>query len=90
MGEPLPAQAAQSVDEDLRDPAAERLAAFETMLETAAARLRAIPPELDALKAQGREKSVRFRELTAQKLTLQEWLAFARDFGLTPAQPHGR
>ena len=59
-----------------------RLAAFENMLEHMQQSVAAIPAELAALKAQGKEKTVRFRELAAQKLTFQAWLDMAGDFGV--------
>ena len=63
-------------------PAIDRLASFENMHSLLQTRIQAIPAEQAALRAQGREKSVRFRELTAQKLTYQAWLDMARDAGI--------
>jgi len=46
----------------------ERLAKFEAVYAEFAASLKSVPLELDHLKAEGREKTVRYRELLGQKL----------------------
>ena len=46
----------------------ERLAAFETVYDEFAASLVTVPVELERLRTEGREKSVRYRELFGQKL----------------------
>ena len=66
----------------LQGEAVAKLAAFENMHEQMLTSVEAIPAELAALKAQGKEKTVRFRELTAQKLTFQAWLEMAGEFGV--------
>ena len=62
--------------------AVDRLAAFENWQEWLMLRVRDIPGELAALRAQGREKSVTARELAGQKLMYQAWLDMARERGL--------
>jgi hypothetical protein len=49
--------------------AAVRLGALETLWERLLERQAAIPGELEALRFAGREKTVQFRELMAEKLT---------------------
>ena len=63
--------------------AVDRLAAFENMHEALQQRLREIPSELDALKVQGKEKTVTFRELAAQKMLYRQWLDMAQEYGVT-------
>ena len=74
--------AIQCIPDGYTGPAIDRLAAFENMHTLLQTRIRDIPAEQAALRAQGREKSVRFREHTAQKLTYQAWLDMARDAGI--------
>lgn len=62
--------------------AVDRLAAFENMQELLQQRVREIPAELAAMRAQGREKTVTFRELTGQKMMFQLWLEMARENGV--------
>lgn len=76
-----PARIEKSADGYVGD-AVEQLAAFENMLEHLQARMREIPAQQAALRAQGREKTVTFRELAAQKLTYQAWLEMAETFGV--------
>lgn len=49
-------------------PAADRLAAFEALGEELAAQQEALSERMAALRSQGRERTVQFRELMAQKL----------------------
>ena len=51
------------------EAAVERLGALETLYEELSARQAAIPGELEELRAAGKDKTVRFRELLARKLT---------------------
>ncbi len=60
--------------------AVDRLAAFEDMREALAQRIADIPAELSQLRAQGREKSVRFRELTGEKMMAMAWMDKIKDF----------
>ena len=75
-----PARIEQDPDGCVGD-AVERLAAYENLHEHMEKRVREIPEELAALRAQGKEKTVTFRELAAQKLTFQAWLEMAEEFG---------
>jgi len=59
-----------------------RLAALEDMLEELAARQTGIPAELARLKAAGKEKTVRYRELLGQKLLLNEMAALLERHGI--------
>ena len=47
---------------------ADRLAAFESVYKELDKNIAAIPAELDKLKAEGKEKSARYRELFGQKM----------------------
>ena len=52
----------------------DRLEAFERMLADLQARLAATEARMQALRAQGKEKSVTFRQLMGEKLQLQAML----------------
>ena len=52
----------------------DRLEAFERMLADLQARLAATEERMQALRAQGKEKSVTFRQLMGEKLQLQAML----------------
>jgi len=54
---------------------AERLAAFEAICEELVENQRSIPEQLAELRAEGKEKTVRYRELLAQKLLSNEMVA---------------
>ena len=60
----------------------DRLEAFERMLADLQARLAATEARMQALRAQGREKSVIFRQLMGEKLQLQAMLELYRVYGL--------
>lgn len=60
----------------------DRLDAFERMLADLQARLAATEERMQALRAQGREKSVTFRQLMGEKLQLQAMLELYRVYGL--------
>ena len=62
--------------------ALQRLAALENMLEELAACQTDIPVELAKLKATGRDKTVRYKELLGQKLLLNEMLALLERHGV--------
>ena len=62
--------------------ALQRLAGLENMLEELTARQTDIPAELAQLKAAGKEKTVRYRELLGQKLLLNEMLALLERHGV--------
>ena len=61
----------QACEGGWRGPAIDRLAAFEELVDALERRVREIPEELAALRAQGREKTVRARELTGEKMMAQ-------------------
>lgn len=60
-----------------------RLEAFEAMLAAVMQEYRQTAEKMAALKAQGKEKSVTFRQLMARKLELANMLAMYRAYGLT-------
>ncbi len=60
----------------------DRLEAFERMLADLQARLAATEARMQALRAQGKEKSVTFRQLMGEKLQLQAMLELYRVYGL--------
>ena len=60
----------------------DRLEAFERMLADLQARLAATEARMQALRAQGREKSVTFRQLMGEKLQLQAMLELYRVYEL--------
>ena len=60
----------------------DRLEAFERMLADLQARLAATEDRMQALRAQGTEKSVTFRQLMGEKLQLQAMLELYRVYGL--------
>ncbi|MCL2299073.1 MAG: hypothetical protein FWC27_02860 [Firmicutes bacterium] len=62
--------------------ALQRLAALEDMLEELAAHQTDIPVELARLKAPGKDKTVRYKELLGQKLLLNEMLALLERHGV--------
>lgn len=60
----------------------DRLEAFERMLADLRARLAVTEERMQVLRAQGREKSVTFRQLMGEKLQLQAMLELYRVYGL--------
>lgn len=60
----------------------DRLEAFERMLADLQARLAATEERMQALRAQGKEKSVTFRQLMGEKLQLQAMLELYRVYEL--------
>ena len=66
-----------------RGQAIDRLAAFEEMVDGLERRVREIPEELATLRAQGREKTVRARELTGEKMMAQMLLEMVGERGLS-------
>ena len=60
----------------------DRLEAFERMLADLKARLAATEERMQALRAQGREKSVTFRQLMGEKLQLQAMLELYKMYDL--------
>lgn len=60
----------------------DRLEAFERMLADLQARLAATEKRMQALRAQGKEKSVTFRQLMGEKLQLQAMLELYKMYDL--------
>ena len=60
----------------------ERLAAFEDMLAVILERYETTTEKMTALKAEGREKTVTYKQLFADKLQLQAILSYYRAYGL--------
>jgi hypothetical protein len=60
----------------------ERLALYEDLCEELQARQQALALQMETLRAEGREKSVKFRELFAQKLTNAAFLSVLQAKGL--------
>ena len=60
----------------------ERTDAFERMLADLLARERSEKAQIDALRAQGRDKTATFRQLVSNRLVLTQMLALYREYGL--------
>ncbi len=60
----------------------ERLQAFEQMLEDVKSQMQFEQSEMDKLKAQGREKSVTFKQYLSNKLMYQRILSLYEKHGL--------
>ena len=60
----------------------DRLEAFERMLADLQARLAATEERMQALRAQGKEKSVTFRQLMGEKLQLKAMLELYKMYDL--------
>ena len=60
----------------------DRLETFERMLADLQARLAATEDRMQALRAQGKEKSVTFRQMMGETLQLQVMLELYRVYGL--------
>ena len=60
----------------------DRLEAFERMLADLQARLAETEDRMQALRAQGKEKSVTFRQLMGEKLQLQAMLELYKMYDL--------
>lgn len=59
-----------------------RLKAFEDMLAAVLAQYDAMVQKMEKLKAEGKEKTVTYRQLFANKLQLQAILSYYRTYGL--------
>lgn len=59
-----------------------RLKAFESMLEDVKNQMKFAQSEMDKLKAQGREKSVTFKQHMSNKLMYQQILSIYKEYGL--------
>lgn len=60
----------------------DRLKAFESMLEDVKNQMEFAQSEMDKLKAQGREKSVTFKQHMSNKLMYQRMLSMYKEYGL--------
>lgn len=60
----------------------ERLTAFEEMLAAVLERYETTTEKMTTLRAEGREKTVTYRQLFADKLQLQAMLSYYRAYGL--------
>ena len=67
---------------ELDEAAAARLAAFEDAYERLMARQGEIGAKMEALKAQGKQKTAQFRELFGEKLMNQNTLALWETYGV--------
>ena len=63
-------------------PAIDRLGAYESLHEVLFIRKRAIPEEMERLRAQGRDKTVSFKELLTEKLMVELFLSRLAQHGL--------
>lgn len=70
----IPSPALQKIEVGYIGEAAERLARFEDMAEEIAAQQKTLEAEMEPLRAQGKTKSARFRELMGRKLMNQNLL----------------
>ncbi|MFR8003238.1 MAG: hypothetical protein ACLU62_10015 [Hydrogeniiclostridium sp.] len=59
-----------------------RLKAFENMLKTILSQYNSTVEKMAKLKAEGKEKTVTYRQLFANKLQLQAMLSYYRTYGL--------
>jgi len=69
-------------DSDLFE-AFQRLAAYENLYDDLVANMVAIPQELGKLKAAGKEKTVRYREMLGQKLINNQIIALFERHGIS-------
>lgn len=60
----------------------ERLEAFEKMLETILSQYRTVSEKMAVLKAEGKEKTVTYRQLFTSKLQYQANLSYYQAYGL--------
>lgn len=60
----------------------ERLNSFEKMLSDILVRYNSVVEKMAALKAEGKEKTVTYRQLFADKLQMQTILSYYRTYGL--------
>ena len=66
----VPTPSGPAIPPERLEEAARHLARLEAMAAALAAEQEDIPAQLARLRAEGREKTVRFRELMARKLTI--------------------
>ena len=65
-----------------------RLAAFERMLAAIEENYAGIMSKMEALKAQGREKSATYRQLMGNKLMYKDILSLYELYGLREKEPY--
>ena len=70
------------IPEGQESAAARRLASFENAWERLTARQGEIAAKMEALKAQGKQKTAQFRELFVEKLMNQNTLALWETYGV--------
>ena len=71
-----------SVPAGLEQEAAERLGRYEDAHGRLLARQEELAGRMEALKAQGKQKIAQFRELFAEKLTIQNTLTLWETYGI--------
>ena len=71
-----------SVPAGLEQEAAERLGRYEDAYERLTARRSELAGRMEALKAQGKQKTAQLRELFAEKLTIQNTLTLWETYGI--------
>ena len=71
-----------SVPAGLEQEAAERLGRYEDAHGRLLARQEELAGRMEALKAQGQQKTAQFRELFAEKLTIQNTLTLWETYGI--------
>ena len=71
-----------SVPAGLEREAAERLGRYEDAHGRLLARQEELAGRMEALKAQGKQKTAQFRELVAEKLTIQNTLTLWETYGI--------
>ena len=71
-----------SVPAGLEQEAAERLGRYEDAHGRLLARQEELAGRMEALKAQGKQKTAQFRELVAEKLTIQNTLTLWETYGI--------
>ena len=69
------------IPEGREGEAAQRLAAFERAYQRLTDRQEELAGRMEALKAQGKQKTVQFRELFGEKLTIQQLLQLWETYG---------
>ena len=77
-----PQDSVEMADGAVQGTAIERLAQYEDLCEELLAKQSKIAQQMEELRMQGREKSVKFRELFAQKLTNASFLSLLQAKGL--------
>ena len=70
------------IPEGQESAAARRLASFENAWERLTARQGEVTARMEALKAEGKQNTAKFRELFAEKLTIQNTLTLWETYGI--------